>query len=182
MFIIIIAVAGVLFVLNLKDKVSNWGVDNMRRDAQTGRAVRNLGVVVVGAIILYTISTGSKQTKDTAHYTSAPAIVIDPVADYNSKAWHFATSAAPSDRDPDEAIRYARLACEATKWQNGTYLDTYAAALASAGKFDDAVYWQKKALALPDLVDLTAEDRLKLYESNKPFYESSFKSPSILIK
>ena len=52
------------------------------------------------------------------------------------------------------------------------YLDTLSCACAEAGKFDDAVKWQKQALADPEFVKSrgeTARARLKLFEEKKPF-------------
>jgi tetratricopeptide (TPR) repeat protein len=93
---------------------------------------------------------------------------------YNELAWPLATCWEGSIRDGKKAIELATKACELTEWKNPNFLDTLAAACAEAGRFDDAVKWQKKALEHPEV--FAAEDyeqikqRLKLYEARKPYH------------
>ena len=76
-------------------------------------------------------------------------------------------------RDGEEAIRYATRACELTDYTSPGYLDTLAASHAEAGRFDDAVRWQEKAIKLVD-ADRKAdyEARLEQYEAGSPFREA----------
>jgi tetratricopeptide (TPR) repeat protein len=91
----------------------------------------------------------------------------------NALAWLRATCPKEALRDGKEAVELARRACEASQWKDPVFLDTLAAACAEAGQFEEAGNWQKKALELA--TDLSKEERersqqrLKLYESGKPY-------------
>lgn len=94
----------------------------------------------------------------------------------NALAWLLATTPKESDRDPAGAVRWAEVACKATKNENFEMIDTLAAAYAAAGRFDDAVKSQKEAIRLATAAGMTDvlpryEERLKLFESGKPFIE-----------
>ncbi|MDQ2920246.1 MAG: tetratricopeptide repeat protein, partial [Acidobacteriota bacterium] len=102
------------------------------------------------------------------------AIELDPrdVQPYNNLAWLWATSPKEAVRDGKKAVEYALKAAELTNWQEPNVLDTLAAAYAEAGKFDEAVKWQNKALSSPDYVKTYGEEgrqRLQLYTQRKPF-------------
>jgi hypothetical protein len=64
--------------------------------------------------------------------------------------------------------------CRATLHKNGEYVDTLAAAYASAGNFSAAIEAAKLALAM--LADHPAvpqiRERLKLYEHQQPYVEA----------
>jgi predicted Zn-dependent protease len=69
------------------------------------------------------------------------------------------------------------MACKLSEWKEANWVDTLAAAYAEAGDFDSAVKWQKEAINL--LTEKEAakwqaefEERLKLYQSGKPYHES----------
>ena len=66
----------------------------------------------------------------------------------NSLAWHLATHSNRALRDADEAVRLARLASEWSERREPNVLDTLAAALAAAGRSDEARSVIDEALAL----------------------------------
>ena len=90
----------------------------------------------------------------------------------NELAWLLATSPHAGLRDGKRAVGLARTACELAGWKNPGFLDTYAAALAEAGQFEEAARWQEKALEFPEFrraEGARARERLALYLERKPF-------------
>jgi serine/threonine-protein kinase len=82
----------------------------------------------------------------------------------------------PNDkvRDGKRAVEYATTACERTEWKDPLCVDTLAAAYAEAGRFDEAVRYQTRALDDPKLkgdLRTAAEKRLELYRQKKAFRE-----------
>lgn len=81
--------------------------------------------------------------------TARESLTRDPrdLAAANLAAWILATSADPRLRDGADAVRLARAAIDATRGAPPAHLvDTYAAALAAAGRFDDAVAAARDAI------------------------------------
>ena len=88
----------------------------------------------------------------------------------NELAWLLATCPVETVRDGKRAVQLATKACEQTKWKNGGYCDTLAAAYAESGEFKRATEMQLKALTLLSKSDQTdARSRLALYRLNKPY-------------
>jgi WD40 repeat protein/serine/threonine protein kinase len=95
----------------------------------------------------------------------------------NRLAWMQATCPAAEVRNGAEAVKNATRACELTQWKKAQYVNTLAAAYAEVGDFESAVKWQKEAIRLlteEDPAEWPAEfqERLRLYESGKPYRES----------
>ena len=95
---------------------------------------------------------------------------------YNSLARVLATCPVEKLRDGNQALEAAKKANEMSGWKNGAILDTYAAALAERGMFDEAIKWQEKAFA--DVVFVKekgdeARKRLQLYRDKKPFRDEA---------
>ena len=91
----------------------------------------------------------------------------------NRLAWILATCPRESIRDGERAVSLATNACEATRWAHPYKLDTLAASYAEAGKFDEAVKWQEKALSRlsDDRYRVMYQARLDLYKDSKPYRE-----------
>jgi len=64
----------------------------------------------------------------------------------NARAWLMATCPEQSIRNGQVAIADAKRACELTKWEFGSYIDTLAAGYAEAGDFDSAIRNEEKAI------------------------------------
>jgi serine/threonine-protein kinase len=100
------------------------------------------------------------------------ALELDPedAATLNFLAWLRSTCPLDEIRDGSAALRDATRACELTDYAAPGYLDTLAAAHAEAGRFEDAIRWQEKAIKLvtPDQRP-EYETRLALYRAEKPY-------------
>ncbi|MBL9151360.1 MAG: tetratricopeptide repeat protein [Verrucomicrobiales bacterium] len=111
------------------------------------------------------------------------AIAADPenAGSLNNLAWLLATCPDDALRDGKEAIGLARKACELTDWEEAGHIDTLAAAYAEAGDYEQAVKWQREAMAKATPEDEEAEvedgsgfeDRLKDYEAGRPHREDN---------
>jgi len=66
----------------------------------------------------------------------------------NNLAWMLAAAAVPSPQNISEAVRLAEQASKATGGRAPEILDTLAAAYASAGRFDEAISTQRRAIDL----------------------------------
>jgi len=109
-------------------------------------------------------------------------IQMRPDADdsINNLAWILATNPDPNIRNPSEAVRLAQGACN-TSPRDPRVFDTLAAALASAGRFDDAVETARTAGDLADnannhLLKNTIQKHLGFYKQGKPYIDVDQKS------
>jgi tetratricopeptide (TPR) repeat protein len=84
------------------------------------------------------------------HYRAALALAPDDLHAANNLAWTLATTDDPALRDPDEALRVAGAAAEATEGGDPGILDTLAAAYAAAGRYDEAAATARRAAELAD--------------------------------
>ena len=93
---------------------------------------------------------------------------------YNSLARVQATCPEEKLRDGAQALEVAKKANEMSGWKNGFLVDTYAAAFAERGQFDEAITWQEKAFADPVFVKEKGDEarkRLQLHRDKKPYRE-----------
>jgi tetratricopeptide (TPR) repeat protein len=108
-----------------------------------------------------------------ADFRQATRLEPDSPEGYNELAWVWATCPRADLRNGNVALEYATRACRLSDWADPLCLDTFAAAYATLGDFDQAVRWQKKALEAPDDLPETLRDelraRLKLYENHQPY-------------
>ncbi len=104
------------------------------------------------------------------------ALAFDPLSDEiaNDAAWLLATCPDAKIRNPVRAIELAELACKATNRQNGSYLDTLAAAYAAADRYDEAVKTGEEALERlkADNQAVEVHAHVELYRAKKPYIEA----------
>jgi tetratricopeptide (TPR) repeat protein len=106
------------------------------------------------------------------------AVRVDPgyALAFNDLAWLRATCLVAEFRDGAKAVEQASKACELTNFKKAHYVGTLAAAYAETGDYDSAVKWQKKAIDLltekQEYLRADFEERLKLYQSGKPYRQS----------
>jgi tetratricopeptide (TPR) repeat protein len=94
----------------------------------------------------------------------------------NNLAWVLSTHKDEKIRNTSEALRHAEKACELTEFNAPESLDTLSAALASAGRFEEAIQTATKAeeLFVSAGMKKKAEEvrgRLELYKAGKPYRE-----------
>lgn len=88
----------------------------------------------------------------------------------NNLAWVIATAPDLETRESGLALSLAKEAVAATKETDALVLDTYAAALAESGKFDEAIVAQGKAIALIGQDKAFSYNlRIKLYQKKIKF-------------
>ena len=98
----------------------------------------------------------------------------DSVQVLKNLAWLLVTVKDKNIRDPAQAVRLAKRACELTQYSRPDILDTLALSYAAAGDFAKAIEIAEKGLQLAvDNEKLTNEiqERIKLYKANKPYYD-----------
>jgi protein O-mannosyl-transferase len=93
---------------------------------------------------------------------------------YDLLAQHLATRAPSDGGDPDRALQAAQRACALTAYGDPARLDTLAIAYASAGRFDEAVATEERALEIVQVFDPqnlaeVLRARRNLFRAGKPF-------------
>ncbi len=120
--------------------------------------------------------SGGKFAEAISDYEAA--VRVDPgyAPAFNGLAWLRATCLLAEFRDGAKAVEQATKACELTNWKKARYVGTLAAAYAETGDFDSAVKRQEEAIDLltekQEYLRAYFEERLKLYQSGKPYRES----------
>ena len=135
--------------------------------ADLNRAIK-LGVKDPDPYILRGIlhKVSHRYRESLADYEKAIALDRDNARSYSVAAYLMSVCPVPKYRDGRKAIAYAQKACELTKWEDASHVETLAIAYAEAGQFDRAIEFQNKAAALdPKEVD---SERLALYEQRQP--------------
>jgi len=112
------------------------------------------------------------------HYEQALRIKPDYAEALNNLAWLLATLAPAEGGDQARAVTLAQRACDLTGKRVAPYLDTLAAAYASAGRFSDAIATSQEAIELarsdgqPQTVR-EIEAHLALYRAKHPYHRSA---------
>jgi tetratricopeptide (TPR) repeat protein len=95
-------------------------------------------------------------------------------------AWFQATCPEDSLRNGREALEKSLRACELSRWQSASVVDTLAAAYAEVGDFGHAVKYETQAINMKGVYALRRkkmQERLELYRQHKPYRkESKFKA------
>ena len=91
---------------------------------------------------------------------------------YSALAWLLATCPQADLRDGKRAVQLATRACELTDWQDANDIENLAAGYAECGRFDEAVKWQTKAVALawPRKPDESPAARVS-FKEGKPYHD-----------
>jgi Flp pilus assembly protein TadD len=121
-------------------------------------------------------SWGRSGCEDLALADYADALDLDPAfaPALNNRAWLLATTTVARCRNGARAVEEATRACELSGWANAGYLDTLSVAYAEVGDFDEAAWWQLKALEYPQYQRESgriARKKLALFKRRKPFRE-----------
>jgi Flp pilus assembly protein TadD len=108
----------------------------------------------------------------------------DWASPWNEVAWLQATDTDASNRDGPKAVRYAEKACQISKREDPTMLDTLAAAYAEAGRWEEALSTGKEAAALAfQLGNKPMSDeidaRVDLYQRRQPYREPASLAPQV---
>ena len=124
------------------------------------------------------VAYGAKAEYDKAVADFNSALELDPDFSpaYNNLAWTLATCPQAALRNGQQAVQDATKACALSGWNNINQLDTLAAAYAEAGDFENAVNWETKVLATPNLAPedaAIAKDRLALYQAHQPYHRKA---------
>ena len=103
----------------------------------------------------------------------------------NNLAWVRAVYENTTFYDPNEAVQFARRACELTGFEQPMFLDTLAITYAAAGKFPEAIKIAEKAIELAQAsqqAELTDQirNRLLLYKASQPYVERLLSHGSVL--
>ena len=107
-----------------------------------------------------------------ADFEKAIGLASEEGAPLANLAWLLATCSDPKFRNGKRAVELATKACEMGHYEDPEHLETLGAACAEAGRFEDAVNWQTKALADPVYIKDNAVDsaaRLALYKEKKTY-------------
>ncbi len=119
-----------------------------------------------------TWSRKGEYDKAVADYNEAIRLAPENADGHNNLAWLLATCSLEAHRDGRKAIEHATKACQLTKWREVSFIDTLAAAYAEAGDLDEAVRWQRNAMAkCPENQKDHCQSRLDLYKSGRPYRE-----------
>lgn len=144
-----------------------------RRAANRGHATAQLNLA-----LLYQAGRGVRADDREARHWFEQAADAGNASARSALAWLLATASDPGVRDPDRAIALARKAV--AEAPSASWFDTLAAALATSGRFEDAVNAQQQALEVLEEEAANGRNtearrseflgRLARYEAGRPWY------------
>jgi len=114
----------------------------------------------------------NKVAEGIAYWKEALRLKPDWSQSHNDLAWFLVTVKDKNLREPAEAIRHAKRACELTQYSNPHFLDTLSVACAVAGDFQMAIEIADKALQLAvgnEKLTNKIQKHIELYKANKPY-------------
>jgi len=122
------------------------------------------------------LTTAGRVQDGVEHFRQAIKLKPDQPAPVNALAWILATNTDLAQAERTDAVWFAEKACELTKYEDPSALDTLAAAYASQGRFEKAIGTAQKAIELATAAgaEKTAsqiKQRLELYEEGQPYRE-----------
>jgi len=155
------------------------------RDSET-LYLRTLAVTKDNFIIHYNLAVEYAETgrraEALAHYDAV--LVINPgyAKALNNKAWILATAPEPGLRNGAAAVEAAEKALQVIGDNSPAALDTYAAALAEAGRFTEAAETATRAATLARAAGQTAlagemDARTRRYQAGLPYHQRAAGSP-----
>ncbi len=123
---------------------------------------------------MYGSARGVPTDYDRATELFRKSIALNDTVALNEFAWFLATCGDDSRRDGEQAIVFARQACDLSHWMSRNFIDTLAAAYAEIGDFDHAVTYQRDAMALPGDYppDGRMAESLALYQDRIPYRDT----------
>jgi tetratricopeptide (TPR) repeat protein len=102
-------------------------------------------------------------------YFRASRLAPDDATSLDLFAWLLATCPNEEFRDGERALVLASRACERSSWKEPDFIETLAAAFAESGDFEQALKWQKKAIASFGEARDGTRSRLRAYEQGQPY-------------
>ncbi len=125
--------------------------------------------------LAFSLEASGEYDQAVKYYTQALRNEPESTGIMNNLAWLIATHNKADFYDPKRAIDLAERACELTKYQAPSLMDTLAAAYAAAGNFTQAVRTAEKAVKLSvsagkEKMADQIKARLKLYQAKQPFF------------
>jgi tetratricopeptide (TPR) repeat protein len=101
-----------------------------------------------------------KKIKTTLDRTAKAQMAYDLARAYNQYAWLVGNTVG----DFEQAIKFSRKSLDVRGWELSGYLDTLGHAYFGAGKFEEAVLWQSKAVEL-DPASQAMSRKLKVFQA-----------------
>ncbi|MDB6027681.1 MAG: ogt [Verrucomicrobiales bacterium] len=164
---------------------SNWGYHLAETEHNYPAAIEHYVAALklnpkdAGTHYLYGVALISLNRIDDAVSEFRETLKLEPDNSFalQNLGWIEATSKHAHLRNPEHALQVAKRGVEVSKREDPWQLDTFAAALAANGKFDEAITTQEEAVAVARrkndsnaVADM--EQRLGLYRIRQPYRES----------